>query len=151
MVRAPVARGVVNRMVEFVLICPLGKPSGEISWIPLQMFPCVCMLRTGVGPFDLNENVPQRFAAQASPSSAHRKSSHLRIFPGSPAESTFCDQRHWNTTTCRLDPSLSWHSLQPFGISSGNTESVPAVADHQSQHSFSCKVHFHFNSVPSSV
>lgn len=49
-----------------------------------------------------------------------RKSSHLRIFPGSPAESTFCDQRHWNTTTCRLDPSLSWHSLQPFGISRGS-------------------------------
>lgn len=79
MVRAPVARGVVNRMVEFVLICPLGRPSGEISWIPLQMFHCVCMLRIGVGPFDLNENVPQRFAAQASPSSVHRPNQN--VFP----------------------------------------------------------------------
>ena len=50
-----------------------------------------------------------------------RKRSHLRIFPGSPAESTFCDQRHGNTMARRLDSSLSWHSLRPFGISSGNT------------------------------
>lgn len=66
MVRAPVVRGVAHNMKEFVLICPLGKSSGEISWILLQMFHCVCMLGIGVGPFDLNENVPQRFAERAS-------------------------------------------------------------------------------------
>lgn len=79
MVRAPVVRGVVDSMEEFVLICPLGKPSGEISWILLQMFHCVSMLGIGVGPFDLNENAPQRFAVRASPSSAHR--ANQKVFP----------------------------------------------------------------------
>lgn len=70
MVRAPAVRGVAKRREGFVLICPLGKSSGEISRILLQMFHHVCMLGIGVGPFDLNENAPQRFAAQASSSSA---------------------------------------------------------------------------------
>lgn len=70
MARAPAVRGVAKSMQGFVLIRPLGKSSGEISWIPLQMFHHVCMLGIGVGPFDLNENAPQRFGAQASLSSA---------------------------------------------------------------------------------
>lgn len=59
----PVVRGAADSAAQFVLICPLGEPSGEISWILLQMFHCVCMLGIGVGPFDLNENAPQRFCS----------------------------------------------------------------------------------------
>lgn len=58
-----VVRGAADSAAQFVLICPLGEPSGEISWILLQMFHCVCMLGIGVGPFDLNENAPQRFCS----------------------------------------------------------------------------------------
>lgn len=70
MARAPAVRGLAKRMEGFVLIRPLEKSSGEISWILLQMFHYVCMLGIGVGPFDLNENTPQRFGAQANLSSA---------------------------------------------------------------------------------
>ncbi len=124
-VRAPAVRGGADSTEKFVLICPLGKSSREISWILLQMFHCVCMLGIGVGPFDLNENAPQRFAAWASRSSAQRANQKLfppPDFPRFPCRVyTFCDQRHGNTTARRLDPSFSWHSLQPFGISRGNT------------------------------
>lgn len=78
-VRAPVVRGVSDSKEEFVLICPLGKSSGEISWILVQMFHCVCMLGIGVGPFDLNENAPQRFADRVSRSSAQR--ANQKVFP----------------------------------------------------------------------
>lgn len=70
MTRAPTVRGVAKSMEGFVLIRSLGNSSGEISQILLQMFRHVCMLGIGVGPFDLNENAPQRVRAQASLSSA---------------------------------------------------------------------------------
>lgn len=73
-VRAPVVRGVADSMKEFVLISPLGKSSGEISRILVQMFHCVCMLGIGVGLFDLNENAPRRFAERVSRSPAQRAS-----------------------------------------------------------------------------
>lgn len=127
MVRAPVVRGVADSIEKFVLICPLGKSSGGISWILLQMFHCVCMLGIGVGwlwsKWKHTAEGLQHGGVEALLREQIRNRSHLRIFPGSPAESTFCDQRHGNTTARRLDPSLSWHSLQPFGISSGNSRS----------------------------
>lgn len=45
-----------------------------------------------------------------------RKCFHLRIFPDSPAESTFCDHSSRNTAGWCLASSLSWHGLKPFGI-----------------------------------
>lgn len=45
-----------------------------------------------------------------------RKCFHLRIFPDSPAESTFCDHSPRNTAGCCLASCLSWHGLKPFGI-----------------------------------
>lgn len=136
-------RGAADSMEQFVLICPLGEPSGEISWILPQMFHCVCMLGIGVGLFDLNENAPQRFAVRASPSSVRRANQGLFPPPDfprfPPAEATFCDQRHGNTTARRLDPSLSWHSLQPFGIPSGNT--LSRCQQHQHLHPFHITLH----------
>lgn len=58
MVGAAAVRGGAGSTEEFVLICPLGESSGEISRVVLQMFHCVCMLGIEVGPFDLNENAP---------------------------------------------------------------------------------------------
>lgn len=49
LVGAAAVRGVADSTEEFVLICPLGKSSGGISRIVLQMFRCVCMLESGLG------------------------------------------------------------------------------------------------------
>lgn len=61
------------------------------------------------------------FAVRASASSAHRVDQKLLPPPDfprfPPAESTFCDQRHGNTTARRLDLSFCQRSLQPFGKS----------------------------------
>lgn len=115
-----VVRGAAGSAAQFVLICPLAEPSGEISWILLQMFHCACMLGIRVGLFDLKWKMHRRgFAVRASASSARRVDQQLLPPPGfprfPPAESTFCDQRHGNTTVCRLDPSFCRRSLQPFG------------------------------------
>lgn len=120
---------------EFVLVCPFRTSSGEISWIQLQMFLSVCVLGIGVWPFWSEEKKrttgvcctdESKFCSEQI-----RNPSHLRIFPSFPAECTFCDQRCGNTAAHRLDPSLSWHNVWPFGISSGNTPSVPTPTDHQ--------------------
>lgn len=81
MVRAPVVRGVADSTKEFVLICPFEKASGEISRILPQMFRCVCTLGIGVGPFDLNENAPQRSAGRLSRSSNQRPASGFSQVP----------------------------------------------------------------------
>lgn len=151
MVRAPVVRGVVDSMEEFVLICPLGKPSGEISWILLQMFHCVSMLGIGVGPFDLNENAPQRFAVRASPSSAHRANQKVfppPDFPRFPCRVYLLWSETWEyhgpspwSIPLLAQPATIWH------LQWKHSESVPAVADHQCLHTSLCKVHFHINSL----
>lgn len=122
-VKAAVVRGGAGSIEEFVLICPLGKSSGEISWILLQMFHCVCMLGIGVGPFDLNENAPQRFAARASQSSAQRanqKPFPPLDFPRFPCRVYLL----WSETWEYHGPSpwsISLLAQLAFGISSGNT------------------------------
>lgn len=65
--------------------------------------------------------------SMASQSSAQRRNEKpfpSPYFPRFPCRVTFCDQRPGNTADCRLDPSLPWHCLQPFGISCGNTWSL---------------------------
>lgn len=86
-----VVRGAAGSAAQFVLICPVGQPSGEISWILLQMFYCACMLGIGVGLFDLKwkctAEVLQCGRALALLAGSTRSSYHLRIFPGFPLQS----------------------------------------------------------------
>lgn len=79
-----------------------------------------------------------------------RRVSRLRIFPGLPAESTFCDQRCGNTTAPPLDPTLSWHNLRPVAIAAGDLHSVPVTDRHRLQAS-SHRVHFRFISARTEV
>lgn len=70
---------------EFVLICPFGKSSGEISQILLQMFHSVCVLGIGVWPFWSKKK--KRTAGVCCTDESKfcleriRNPSHLRIFP----------------------------------------------------------------------
>lgn len=122
-VRAPVFRGVADSMKKFVLICPLGKSSwGNIMDSAADVLLCLHAWNWGWALWSKWKRTTEVCrAGELKLYSESKSETHLRIFPGSPAESTLCDQRHGNTTARRLDPSLSWHSLRPFGISSGNT------------------------------
>lgn len=86
-----VVRGAADSAAQFVLICPLGEASGEISWILLQMFHCVCMLGIGAGPlwskWKRTTEVLQRERAPALLAEPTGGSHHLRIFPGFPPQS----------------------------------------------------------------
>lgn len=115
-----VVRGAAGSAAQFVLICPLVEPSGEISWILLQMFHCVRMLGFRVGPFDLKWKCTAEVLQCGRVFLCTRRVDQQLLppldfprFP--PAESTSCDQRHGNSTACCLDLSLCRHSLQPFG------------------------------------
>lgn len=120
MARAPAVRGLPKSMEGFVLTQPLGKSSGEISRILLQMLHHVCMLGIGVGPFDLNENAPQRFGAQASFSSAMPSKSESVFtygFSQNPLQSLPSVKTALGTPQAGvlLHP-FSWHGLNPFGV-----------------------------------
>lgn len=148
-VRAPVVRGVAGNMEKFVLICPLGKSSGEISWILLQMFHCVCMLGIGVGSFDLNGNAPQRFKLKLCSESKSETvpTSGFSQVPLQSLPSVIRDMgipRPVALIHLSLGTACIWH------LQWKHFESMPAVADHQCLHASSHRVHFYINSALSS-
>lgn len=89
-------------------------------------------------------------AAESTLCLESKSESHLRIFPGSPGEFTFWDQRHGNTIalihlSLLARPVTVWHGQWK------HSESLPAVADHQSRHASSHRANFYNNSSLSSA
>lgn len=115
----------------------------------------VCMLGIGVGPFDLNENAPQRFAVWASSSSAqgaNQKAFPPPDFPRFPCRVYLLWSETWEyhgpspwSISLLAQPASIWH------LQWKQSEWVPAVADDQCLHASSHRVHFYINSALSSV